>query len=65
MTNLISALWGHLSVSEEEKEQARLARARADQQRRETLELTRLSGELDTRNGFGWKFHAALRERPR
>ena len=35
MTNLISAIWGHLRLSDEEKEQTRTMHERALQQQRE------------------------------
>ena len=59
--SLITKIWGHLGLSEEEKAKSDELQEKAIKQREIANELTDTVTQLNERNGFGWKFNAALR----
>lgn len=61
---LITRIWGRLGLSDEEKAKTQALERSALEQRTRAVELSHEVTEINERNGFGWKFNAALRGGP-
>lgn len=61
--SIFTALWGHLGLTDEERQQTQNQQAQAVQQREEAHTLNTKASSISVRNNFGQKLHVAMHGR--